>query len=131
MTRRCDVAVLGAGAAGLAAALAFARRGRSVTLFERDGPAVAGGADEAFDRWERPGVAHFRQPHNVLGLARTVLAREAPDVLDEVLRLGAFENRQHELAPGDPQPGDRQLVSLCVRRPVFEAALRRAVEAEE
>ena len=122
--------MLGSGLAGLAAALAFARTGRRVTLVERDGPAGTGSADELFEDWERPGIAHFRQPHNVLGLARRVLLDEAPEVIDSVIGLGAVENLQYKLLPGDPQPEDEAFVSILTRRPVFEYALRRAVEVE-
>jgi 2-polyprenyl-6-methoxyphenol hydroxylase-like FAD-dependent oxidoreductase len=130
-TCRADVAVLGGGLAGLSAALAFARSGRRVILVERDGPIEGrGGADKLFDDWERPGIAHFRQPHNFLGLARRVLLDEAPDVLDAVLGLGAVENRQYELLPGATEAQDELFVSVWARRPVFESALRRAVEDE-
>jgi choline dehydrogenase-like flavoprotein len=67
-----DVAVLGAGLAGLSAALGLARSGRRVMLLERDGPGADDGADLIFERWERPGIAQFRQPHNFLALARQV-----------------------------------------------------------
>jgi len=128
---RTDVAVMGGGLAGLSAAIGFARRGRSVCVLERDASdPTQGDADLVFDGWERSGVAHFRQPHNFLGLGRRTLLEEAPDVLDRVLADGAFENRQYELVPGEPRPGDEALVSLCVRRPVFEGALRAAVDAE-
>jgi 2-polyprenyl-6-methoxyphenol hydroxylase-like FAD-dependent oxidoreductase len=129
-TPRADVAVLGGGLAGLSAALAFARSGRRVVLLERDGPIGNGGADELFNDWKRPGIAHFRQPHNFLGLARRVLLDEAPDVLDAALGLGASENRQYELLPGDSESQDESFVSIFARRPVFEIGLRRAVEDE-
>ena len=83
-----------------------------------------------FEHWDRPGIAHFRQPHNFLALARQVLLEQAPDVLETVLGLGALENRQYELLPGAEQPDDGAFVSICARRPVFEAALRRAFDAE-
>jgi 2-polyprenyl-6-methoxyphenol hydroxylase-like FAD-dependent oxidoreductase len=83
-----------------------------------------------FERWVRLGIAHFRQPHNFLGLAHRLLLEHAPDVLETVFGLGALENRQYELLPGDAQPGDRAFVSICARRPLFESALRRAVDAE-
>ena len=130
MRIRADVVVLGGGLAGLSAALAFARSGRRVVVIERDPPMEGRNPDELFERWDRAGIAHFRQPHNFLGLARQVLLREAPDVLDAVLALGALENRQSELLPGEPEPGDEALVSIGARRPVFESALRRAVDAE-
>ena len=120
--------MLGAGLAGLSAALAFARRGRRVVLLDREAPIDDGlGADDLFDRWVRPGIAHFRQPHNFLGLCRRVLLDEAPDVLDTVLGLGAVENRQYELLPGPPEAQDELFVSIWARRPVFEYALWRAV----
>lgn len=123
--------MLGGGLAGLSAALAFARRERRVVLLERDGPiGDRHGADELFEDWERPGIAHFRQPHNFLGLARQVLVDEAPDVLDAVLRLGALENRQYELLPGATEAQDELFVSIWARRAVFESVLRRAVEHE-
>ena len=122
--------MLGAGLAGLSASLAFGRTGRRVILLERDGPVKDGAPDDVFDRWDRPGIAHFRQPHNFLGLARRVLREEAPDVLGAVIALGGLENRQYELLPGETQPDDKAFVSICARRPVFEIALRRAVDAE-
>jgi 2-polyprenyl-6-methoxyphenol hydroxylase-like FAD-dependent oxidoreductase len=131
MARRVDVVVLGAGLAGLAAALAFARRGRGVLLIERDGPVEDGDADRLFELWERPGIAHFRQPHNFLALARQVLLEQAPAVVDAVLGLGALENRQYRLLPGKAEPEDEAFVSICARRPVFEHALRRIVEDDD
>jgi 2-polyprenyl-6-methoxyphenol hydroxylase-like FAD-dependent oxidoreductase len=122
---------LGGGLAGLSAAIGFARRGRRVCVLERDAARVdAREPDAVFAGWERAGVAHFRQPHNFLGLGRRTLLAEAPDVLDSVLADGAFENRQFELVPDDPRPGDEALVSICARRPVFERALRAAAAAE-
>ena len=127
---QADVVVLGGGLAGLASSLALARRGRRVVVVERDGPSAGRDADGLFERWDRRGVAHFRQPHNFLAFAREVLLERAPEVLENVLALGAIEHRQYELLPGTRLPGDEKLVSICARRPVFEAALRRAVEAE-
>ncbi len=130
-TIRTDVAVLGGGLAGLSAAIGFARRGRRVHVLERDPPGGADGdPDLVFDGWERPGIAHFRQPHNFLGLGRRALLEHAPGVLDRVLASGAFENRQFELVSGDPEPADAALVSICARRPVFESVLRSTAEAE-
>jgi glycine/D-amino acid oxidase-like deaminating enzyme len=57
-TARVDVAVLGGGLAGLAAALAFGRMGRRVVLLERDPPMEAGDADTLFERWDRAGIPH-------------------------------------------------------------------------
>jgi hypothetical protein len=99
-----------------------------VLVLERDGVAPE---HDVFDSWRRPGIAQFRQPHNFLGLGHGVLKQEAPDVLDDVLACGALENRQYELLPGEPAPDDDAFVSVCARRPVFESALRQAVERED
>ncbi|MFA7264402.1 MAG: FAD-dependent oxidoreductase, partial [Caulobacter sp.] len=49
MTER--VLVIGAGMAGLFTALALGGEGRRLDILERDPPAPAGGADEAFADW--------------------------------------------------------------------------------
>ena len=77
-TARVDVAVLGGGLAGLAAALAFGRMGRRVVLLERDPPMEAGDADTLFERWDRAGIAHFRQPHNFGPIAALAAACVGP-----------------------------------------------------
>jgi hypothetical protein len=77
-----------------------------------------------FECRDGPGIAHFRQPHNFLALGRQVLRDRAPDVLDDILALGARENRQYELLPAEVQEGDEWLVSVCARRPLLEYAPR-------
>jgi hypothetical protein len=84
-----------------------------------------------FEGWQRPGVAQFRQPHNFLGLGRRLLRDRAPDLYRDLLGAGAVEVEQFcFLAGAAPQPGDQDLATIGCRRPVFEAALRRAVHAE-
>jgi 2-polyprenyl-6-methoxyphenol hydroxylase-like FAD-dependent oxidoreductase len=123
--------VLGGGMAGLAMALAAGRGGHEVVLVERDTDSPAGDAAEVFEGWQRTGVAQFRQPHNFLGLGRRLLRDRAPDVYRELLAAGAVEVEQFRFLTGAaPEPGDEDLATISCRRPVFEAALRRAVEAE-
>jgi 2-polyprenyl-6-methoxyphenol hydroxylase-like FAD-dependent oxidoreductase len=123
--------VLGGGVAGLAAALAAGRGGHQVVLLERDGDTPTGDAAGVFERWQRTGVAQFRQPHNFLGLGRRLLRERVPDVYDGLLGAGAVEIEQFRfLAGADSRPGDQDLATIGCRRPVFEAALRRAVQAE-
>jgi 2-polyprenyl-6-methoxyphenol hydroxylase-like FAD-dependent oxidoreductase len=55
----------------------------------------------------------------------------APDVLRVMLDAGAWENDlRARLVKEATQPGDEDLVAVHVRRPVFEAVLRRALLAE-
>jgi 2-polyprenyl-6-methoxyphenol hydroxylase-like FAD-dependent oxidoreductase len=123
--------VLGGGVAGLGTALAASRGGHEVMLLERDPDAVTDDTSGVFERWRRTGVAQFRQPHNFLGLGRRLLRDRAPQLYQALLAGGAVEVEQFRfLAGATPQPGDQDLATIGCRRPVFEAALRRTVEAE-
>ena len=124
------VTVVGAGVAGLAAALAFARRGHAVTVLERDPHDAPRSADRSFDDWDRPGVPHFRLPHLFLGLGRKLLATHLPDVLAALHRAGALDVPFRDRVPGGPGPQDDELLALACRRPLLEWALRTAVEGE-
>jgi 2-polyprenyl-6-methoxyphenol hydroxylase-like FAD-dependent oxidoreductase len=123
--------VFGGGVAGLATALATSRAGHDVVLVERDPESPVGDAAQVFESWQRTGVAQFRQPHNFLGLGRRLLRERTPDVYHALLGTGAVEVEQFRfLAGAAPEPGDEDLAVIGCRRPVFEAALRRAVQAE-
>ena len=124
------VVVVGAGVAGLGAALALAHRDHQVSLLERDPDGPPGDPGAAFGDWARPGVPQFRLPHLVLPLGRAVLERELPDVLAELLRVGAFDLPFRDRVPGGPTGEDADLVGVACRRPLFEWALRRGAERE-
>jgi 2-polyprenyl-6-methoxyphenol hydroxylase-like FAD-dependent oxidoreductase len=126
-----NVVIIGAGPAGLAVGLALARRGRRVTLVERDPEQPPGDPAGAFERWARPGVAHHRLPHSLLGRTRRALREHAPDVLAAMLQAGAWENDiGKRLVREAAGPGDEDLVAVHCRRPFFECVLRRAVQDE-
>ena len=120
-----QVAVLGAGVAGLAAALLLARDGHEVTLVERD-PLVSGSPEDAFD-WPRRGIPHFLQPHAFIPRGRAELRTRLPDVYADLLAAGAWDvDLRPKLPDGAVVPEDEVLQYLGVRRPVLEWALRRA-----
>jgi 2-polyprenyl-6-methoxyphenol hydroxylase-like FAD-dependent oxidoreductase len=83
------IVVLGAGVCGLAAALMLRRDGHDVTVLERDPAPVPDSGEDAWERWERPGVTQFRQAHYLQPLGRGVLDEELPDVRDALLAAGA------------------------------------------
>jgi flavin-dependent dehydrogenase len=125
---RMRVAVLGAGVAGCASALAFMQHGHEVVVVDRDAGPPDGDADEVFDRWAVPGVAQHRQPHNFLGLGRDVLRDRLPDIYAGLLAAGATEVDQTVFLGEAPRaPGDEDLATIACRRPVFDAVFRRAL----
>lgn len=126
------IVVLGAGPAGLATALALARRGRAVTVLDRDPDQPVDDPAAAYDTWRRPSVPQSPQPHSLLGRTRRALKRNAPDVLDGVMVAGAWENDlKTRFVKEAARPGDEDLIAVHCRRPVFESVLRRAVTQEQ
>ncbi len=127
------VVVVGAGVAGLGAALALGRDGHEVTLVERDATPMPRSADEAFG-WDRRGAPQVRHSHALLARLRNLLRDRFPDVLADLLAVGATELRFTEMLPETlldqtPRDGDEDLVALACRRTTFEWVLRRATLA--
>ena len=114
-----DVAVVGAGPAGLFTAIALARRGERVTVVDRDpGPAADGG-------WTRRGVMQFHHPHGFRQQVVEALEAEMPDVLRALLDAGA----ETVVLPAE---GDRprMVLGLHCRRLLFERVLRATAAAQ-
>jgi 2-polyprenyl-6-methoxyphenol hydroxylase-like FAD-dependent oxidoreductase len=123
-----SVVVLGAGVAGMSAALMLARDGHHVTVVERDGLDV--GSSQDAPQWQRPGIPHFLQPHAFIPRGRIELMRSLPDVYAALIEAGAHDVDLRPRLPGAQQPQDQDLQYLAVRRPLIEWALRRAVSRE-
>ena len=121
------VAVLGAGIAGLAATIAFARAGHKVILIERDSAPPPTSPGLTFLHWDRPGVPQRRLLHGFVPLARLALRAHLPDLVERLHSVGAndvdlldpLQNREH-------RAGDEDLLILRCRRTVFEWILRQA-----
>lgn len=124
------IVVVGAGVAGLAAALACGRAGHDVTLVERDHESPPDAPQDA-PHWDRHGIPHFLQPHAFLARGIKELRTHAPDVYDALLAAGAYPlDLTEKMPPGETAPGDDDLRFLGCRRPVMEAVLRRKALAE-
>ena len=68
-----QVAIAGAGVAGLTAALALARQGHRVQVLDRDATPRPGDLTSP-ETWHPRGVAHVPQPHAVLARVHAELA---------------------------------------------------------
>src|ERR671923_1702655 len=92
------IAIVGAGVAGLGAALALARDGNDVVVLERDATPLPHSPDEAFE-WKRKGAPQVRHSHAFLARLRNLLRDRLPDVRDELLEAGATELRWDAFLP--------------------------------
>jgi 2-polyprenyl-6-methoxyphenol hydroxylase-like FAD-dependent oxidoreductase len=130
-----SVLVIGAGMAGLCAALALAREDRTVTILDRDGPPPAGGPDEAFADWTRRGVGHLRHSHAFLARLRAIIKDHHPALLEALRAAGCRELGFKDGLPAwlakdyAPLPGDADMAVLTSRRTTLELVMRRYVEA--
>jgi 2-polyprenyl-6-methoxyphenol hydroxylase-like FAD-dependent oxidoreductase len=120
-----SVTIMGAGVAGMSAALMLARDGRRVSVLERD--LFETGPPEEAPQWQRKGIPHFHQPHILIPRGRTEFMERLVDVYAALLTAGAREVDLRRKLPGPAGPGDEDLQYLAVRRPLIEWALRRAV----
>jgi 2-polyprenyl-6-methoxyphenol hydroxylase-like FAD-dependent oxidoreductase len=127
------IIVTGAGVGGLTTAMLLARDGHDVTVLERDPAEPPGGADDAWEDWERRGVNQFRMIHMFLPRFRQLLEAELPDAAKEFEKLGAIRYNVFGEIPaeltGGMKPGDEQFEALTARRPVAETALVGAARA--
>jgi len=119
------VIVIGGGICGLGTALLLGRDGHEVIVLERDADPVPDSPAAAWERWERKGVAQFRQPHNFMPGLRLLLEAELPDVQEALGRCGAGRfDLVHPLPPffadRAPRPIDDKLWTFTARRPVGE-----------
>ncbi|MDO9336810.1 MAG: FAD-dependent oxidoreductase [Caulobacter sp.] len=127
------ILIIGAGMAGLFTALALGSRGHPVTILERDPPPPEGGADAAFEGWNRRGVGHLRHSHAFLARLRSIVVERHPALHQRLMDAGCQElTFASGLSPAAaaryrPEPGDETLTVLTSRRTTLELVLRQYV----
>jgi 2-polyprenyl-6-methoxyphenol hydroxylase-like FAD-dependent oxidoreductase len=112
-----EIAIIGAGPAGLFLGSALARRGHRVTAVDRD----PGPSDDA--TWARRGVMQFHHAHAFRQTVVEALGREAPEALDLWLASGV------EPIEFDEYDGAVSRLGVRSRRETFERCLRTAALA--
>ena len=130
-----NILVLGGGICGLASAMMLARDGHEVTVLERDPAPVPASPREAFEAWERAGVAQFHQAHNLHSRGRQAFEAELPEVCTGLLDAGAVRYDPIAIMPPtiadrEPRPGDERFATITGRRATMELAVARAADAE-
>src|SRR5215472_14263289 len=122
------IVVAGGGIVGLSTAMMLAKQGHEVTVLERDGGGVPGSPDQAWQAWDRHGVAQFRQPHYLHTAGRQILDAALPEVTQALRGAGATTFDMLTLMPPfiedrSPREGDERFVTVTGRRPVIEYAV--------
>jgi 2-polyprenyl-6-methoxyphenol hydroxylase-like FAD-dependent oxidoreductase len=127
-----SVIVVGGGPTGLASAMLLAREGHEVTILEKDPQSSPATALEAWNDWERTGVAQFRQAHVMHARFRHTLDAEFPGVRDDIIASGgrrvSIMSGFFKMVDRSVLPGDERFETLTARRPVVESAFARAAE---
>jgi 2-polyprenyl-6-methoxyphenol hydroxylase-like FAD-dependent oxidoreductase len=130
-----EIAICGGSVIGLATAMMLARDGHRVTVLESDPARPPDDPADAWDGWDRTGVAQFGQPHNLFSRFRQVVDTDLPGVTDALLEAGCTWVKPIEWLPPwitdtSPRPGDERFPFVTGRRPVMEAAIARMAESE-
>lgn len=127
------IVVVGAGIAGLGAAMALAREGREIVVVDRDPPPPPD-VETAFDTWERKGVTQLRHSHVFLGCLVTLIRNRHPRLHEMLHKAGAREIDFETSLPLSLRDrytaveGDEDLAFLFSRRTTLEHTIRAYVE---
>ena len=127
------IVVIGGGFCGLGAAQLFARDGHDVVVLDREGPPPMT-AEAAFESWDRRSVGQFRMVHLLVERGFQILSTELPEVIDELVAVGAWPNNALNVnrnmgAVGEALSDDDRFDRIAARRPVLDLGMYRAAAA--
>lgn len=125
------IVIVGAGIAGLCAAMALGGEGRDVVVLDRDPPPPDLDPDAAFEHWQRRGVTQLRHSHVFLGRLIAMLRARQPKLWTALLEAGAREFKFGDALPPALRDqygfvdGDEDMSFLFSRRSTLELIMRR------
>jgi 2-polyprenyl-6-methoxyphenol hydroxylase-like FAD-dependent oxidoreductase len=125
------IVVCGAGPVGLSAAMMLASDGHDVVVVESDPNHAPQNPEQAWDSWNRRGVAQFRQPHNVFTRFRRICDEELPGLTGQLVAAGCvwvdyLDSFPPTVPDPSPRPSDPEFRLVTGRRPVVESVLAAA-----
>lgn len=129
------IVVCGAGIVGMSVAIMLAQDGHQVTVVEADPGGAPATPVEAWESWNRKGIAQFHQPHNLFARFRQVCDEEMPGLTGQLLAAGCvwvdYLNSYLSAFPDpSPRPADDRFRAITGRRPVVESVIAGAAESQ-